>query len=133
MKFYWLLLGLLTVWRLTHLLNAEDGPWDLVVRLRRAAGTGFWAGLLDCFYCLSLWMAAPVAHLIGSSWTERLLLWLALSAGAILVERVTQERTPAPPYPYDGQEDSYVLRQEPPAVAIADADSASEGHSAAGQ
>ena len=75
MKFYWLLLAILCVWRLTHLLNAEDGPWDLVVRLRRAAGTGFWAGLLDCFYCLSLWMAAPIAYLIGSDWKERLLLW----------------------------------------------------------
>ena len=119
MKFYWLLLGLLTVWRLTHLLNAEDGPWDVVVRLRRAAGTGFWAGLLDCFYCLSLWMAAPVAHLIGTSWMERVLLWPALSAGAILVERVTRERTPASSYTYPDQEESYVLRQEPPAVADA--------------
>jgi len=129
MKFYWLLLGLLTVWRLTHLLSAEDGPWDLVVRLRRAAGTGFWAGLLDCFYCLSLWIAAPFAYLIASSWIERLLLWPALSAGAIFFERVTLEKTPAPPYNYEGQEDSYVLRQEPPAVADADAESAPEGRS----
>ena len=126
MKFYWLLLGLLTVWRLTHLLSAEDGPWDLVVRLRRAAGTGFWAGLLDCFYCLSLWMAAPIAYLIGSSWTERLLLWPALSAGAIFFERVMPEKPPPLPYTYDHQEDSYVLRQESPAVADADTDSASE-------
>jgi hypothetical protein len=97
MKFYWLLLGLLTVWRLTHLLNAEDGPWDLVVRLRRAAGTGFFAGLLDCFYCLSLWMAAPIAVLIGSGWTERMLLWPALSAGAIFLERVTAAKDSASP------------------------------------
>lgn len=61
MRFYWLILGILGVWRITHLLHAEDGPWDLVVRLRRRAGTGFWASLLDCFYCLSLCMAAPLA------------------------------------------------------------------------
>ena len=36
MKFYWLLLGLLTVWRLTHLVNAKDGPWGVVMRLRRS-------------------------------------------------------------------------------------------------
>jgi hypothetical protein len=129
MKFYWLLLGLLTVWRLTHLLNAEDGPWDLVVRLRRAAGTGFFAGLLDCFYCLSLWMAAPVAYLIGSSWIERLLLWPALSAAAIFVERVTLEKPAASPYAYEYQEDSHVLRQEPPAVP--DAISAPQGRDGA--
>ena len=127
MKFYWLALAILSVWRLTHLLNAEDGPWDLVVHLRRAAGSGFWAALLDCFYCLSVWMAAPIAYLIGSSWAERLLLWPALSAGAILLERAVPEKTPVPPYLSQDQEDSYVLRQESPAVANADASSAPEG------
>ncbi len=88
MELYWLVLGVLGVWRLTHLLFAEDGPWEVVIRLRRRAGTGFWGSLLDCFYCLSLWVAAPFALLLGSGWKERLLLWPALSAGAILVERV---------------------------------------------
>jgi hypothetical protein len=125
-KFYWFALAILSVWRLTHLLNAEDGPWDLVVRLRRAAGSGFWAGLLDCFYCLSVWMAAPIAYLIGSSWVERLLLWPALSAGAILLERAVPEKNPAPPYLSQDQEDTYVLRQESPTVANADASSAPE-------
>jgi hypothetical protein len=110
MQFYWLALGVLAVWRLTHLLNAEDGPWNLVVRLRQRAGTGFWAGLLDCFYCLSLWIAAPLAYFIGVSWFERLLLWLALSAGAILLERLAPEKaTAAPLYSVD-REDTDVLR-----------------------
>jgi len=43
------------------------------VRLRRLAGGGFWGGLLDCFYCLSLWVAAPFAVLIGGDGVERLL------------------------------------------------------------
>lgn len=119
MKFYWLALGILSVWRLTHLLNAEDGPWDLVIRLRRLAGTGFWASLLDCFYCLSLWIAAPVACWIGGSWKERLLLWLALSAAAIVVER--PDRT-TQSYYSDVQEDHDVLRQEPAAVPDAESD-----------
>src|SRR5271157_1337130 len=117
MQFYWLALGILSVWRVTHLLNAEDGPWDFVVRLRRRAGTGFWARLLDCFYCLSLWVAAPLAYFIGSHWMERLLLWLALSAGAILLERLAPERTAAPPFYSEAQEDANVLRQEQTAVA----------------
>jgi hypothetical protein len=89
MRFYLLVLGILAVWRLTHLLVAEDGPWDAVVRLRGRAGAGFWGRLLDCFYCLSLWIAAPFALLVGVGWRERLLLWPALSAGAILLERIT--------------------------------------------
>jgi hypothetical protein len=96
MRFYWLVLAILCVWRVTHLLNAEDGPWNLLVRLRQRAGTGFWAGLLDCFYCLSLWIAAPLAYAIGKQWRERLLLWPALSAGAILLERVSGRKSEAP-------------------------------------
>ena len=117
MQSYWLALGILSVWRVTHLMNAEDGPWDFVVLLRRRSGTGFWASLLDCFYCLSLWIAAPLAYFIGSRWFERLLLWLALSAGAILLERVVPERPVASPFYSEDQEDTNVLRQEPTATA----------------
>jgi hypothetical protein len=84
-----LLLGVLAVWRLTHLVQAEDGPWGAIARLRRAAGGGVLGELLDCFYCLSLWMAAPIAWAIGRSTGERVLIWLASSGGAILAERAT--------------------------------------------
>jgi hypothetical protein len=99
MHFYRLVLAGLATWRLTHLLCAEDGPWDLVVRLRRAAGNGFWGKLLDCFQCLSLWFAAPLAFLIGETWFERALLWPALSAFASLLELMTATK-PAPPAHY---------------------------------
>jgi hypothetical protein len=78
MDFYRLTLGVLAVWRLTHLLNAEDGPGDVLVRFRRKVGNGFWGSLLDCFYCLSLYLAAPFAIAIGADWRERLLLWPAV-------------------------------------------------------
>jgi hypothetical protein len=97
MNLYWLVLGVLCVWRLTHLLVAEDGPWRSVARLRAAAGAGFLRDLLDCFYCLSLWVALPLAWYIGASWPERAALWLALSAGAILLERATMPPQDAPP------------------------------------
>lgn len=87
MPFYWLLLGALSVWRVTHFLRYEDGPWQLAARLREQAGAGFWGELLDCFYCLSVWVAVPAALTLGSSWSERLWLCPALSALAILIER----------------------------------------------
>lgn len=92
MRYYDFLLGTLSVWRITHLLSAEDGPWDVVVRLRRAAGEGFIGQMLDCFYCLSIWVSAPLAIFLGKKMGERILLWPALSAGAILLERVTDHR-----------------------------------------
>jgi hypothetical protein len=100
MRFYWLILGILGVWRITHLLHAEDGPWNLLVKLRLSLGSGFAGQILDCFYCLSLWIAVPFAWVIGESWKERLLLWPALSGAAVLLQRATSP-TPAPIYEED--------------------------------
>jgi hypothetical protein len=97
MKFYWLVLGVLTVWRITYFLHAEDGPWDIVIRVRQFVGEGFWGKLLDCFYCLSVWIAAPIAYLVWQSWLERALLWPSFSAAAILLERVTNAAPRVPP------------------------------------
>ncbi len=110
--------AVLATWRITHLLQAEDGPWEILVRLRQRAGTTMWGRLLDCFYCLSLWVALVPALLLGGSWPERLLLWPALSAGAILIQRLTHpeeldieplfyEQSPEP-----GGTDHGLLRQE---------------------
>ena len=113
MDVYGFLLGTLAVWRITHLLQAEDGPWDVVVHLRRRAGTGFWGQLLDCFYCLSIWTAAPFAIFLGKTWSRKVLLWLALSAGAILLERATDRKHGDAPALYiEESEDEYVLRQQ---------------------
>ena len=74
------------VWRVTHLLAREDGPWQCVARLRGALGQS-WAGhLMDCFKCLSLWVALPFAFVIDAGWPMHGLLWLALSGAAILLE-----------------------------------------------
>ncbi len=111
--FYWLIIGILVVWRITHLFYGEDGPGEIFVRLRRAVGEGFWGSLLDCFYCLSVWIALPFACWIGETWKQRLLLWLALSAGAILLERVTT-REPLQHQPHYTQHEASdeLLRQE---------------------
>jgi hypothetical protein len=75
MSFYYLMLGVLGVWRITHL-------------------------------------AAPFAILLGTDVLEILLLWLALSAAAILLESLTFTAPPAVA-PYWKEEDTDdVLRTE---------------------
>jgi hypothetical protein len=115
MQFYWLIIGILCAWRVTHLLHAEDGPANVFARLRGAAGTGAWGDMLDCFNCLSLVVAAPLAVIIGDQWMERALVWPALSAGAILLERLTTTRETATPlahYIEDTEETNELLRQD---------------------
>jgi Protein of unknown function (DUF1360) len=105
-------LGVLCVWRITYLFVAEDGPGGILVRFRQSLGEGFWGELLDCFYCLSLWTAAPFALLIGRDWRARLFLWFALSAGAILIERLTHRPAVLPAsYIEDKENPDELLRQ----------------------
>ena len=116
LRFYWFALAVLGVWRLTYMLEAEDGPWDLVLRLRRRMGDGLWGRLMDCFYCLSLWIAIPFAYFIGEGVGEMLLLWPALSGGAILLHRatgnrVTEKGRQMPFYYEDEGVDDGMLRQ----------------------
>ena len=103
-RIYGLLLGILCVWRITHLLNAEDGPGGWLVKWRELIGNGFWGDLLDCFYCLSLWVALPFAVWLGDELKGQLLLWPALSAGAILIERASAPAPLAARYIEGGEE-----------------------------
>ena len=80
----------LATWRVTHLIAYEDGPWDVIARVRRLAGSGFFGKLMDCFYCLSLWVSAAAAAVIASNVKGGLLLWLAISGAACLLERMGQ-------------------------------------------
>lgn len=81
-----LALAVLAAWRLTHLLAAEDGPFELVLRLRRRLGTGVWGQLMDCPYCVSLWVAAPLALLLANDLAGWLLAAVALSGAVCIIE-----------------------------------------------
>lgn len=92
-----LILGALVTWRLTHLLAKEDGPVDAVVRLRSRLGDGHLGHLMDCFQCLSIWVAAPIAMLVTRERREALLAWLGLSGAACLLEQAAAEPPLAAP------------------------------------
>ena len=84
-----IVLAVLATWRVAHLVAREDGPFDVVVRLRGRAGSGVLGQLMDCPYCLSLWIAAPWAFWIAHGAVEWIAVWLAVSGGASLLERAT--------------------------------------------
>jgi hypothetical protein len=91
-----ILIGALATWRVTHLLHAEEGPGTVFENIRRRLRAASFGGAVDCFLCLSLWIAAPVAAVIATDWREGILLWPALSALAIAFERLTTLGRPAP-------------------------------------
>jgi hypothetical protein len=88
-------LAALATWRVTHLLVEEDGPADIVVRLRRRAGASLAGNLMDCFYCMSVWVAAPFSVGLVRRHQVEPVSWLALSGAACLLEQATR-RTQMP-------------------------------------
>ena len=84
-------LASLATWRVTHLLAEEDGPANAVVRLRERAGDGQLGELMDCFYCLSIWVAAPFGLALARRPRDAPLCSLALSGAACLLEQATRD------------------------------------------
>ena len=82
--------AVLAVWRVTHLIVEEDGPWDLMRRLRRTGERIGLERLINCFLCCSVWVAIPFALLLTREWKAVAIVLPALSGGAILLERVTR-------------------------------------------
>jgi hypothetical protein len=84
-------LGVLATWRVTHLLANEDGPADIILHIRKRLGNSVVGALMDCFNCLSLWIAALLALILTHTAIDCLLYWLSLSGAACLLERLSQK------------------------------------------
>jgi hypothetical protein len=84
-------LAVLAGWRISHLLAREDGPGAVMVRLRGVLGRVGGQGWLDCFGCVSLWVAGMAAVWVtgfGLGWG---VVWLGVAGGILLVDRVGGE------------------------------------------
>jgi hypothetical protein len=80
----------IVVWRLTHLISMEDGPFDLIIRLRKLLGQSFFGKLMDCFYCLSIWIGLAGAFVVTTDW-KVILLCLFYSGSGLLLEKITNK------------------------------------------
>lgn len=87
----------LAVWRVTHFVVAEEGPFAVSRRLRLLGASLGGAKLFGCFLCVSVWAAVPFALLLTRRPLELVVLIPALSGAAILLERVTTRNEAAVP------------------------------------
>jgi hypothetical protein len=90
------LLAVLATWRITHLLANEDGPLDAIYKLRAVLGKSMAGSLMDCFKCLSLWIAVPAACFVTRVPMTWVVVWLAVSGSACLLERAREHAAPRP-------------------------------------
>lgn len=86
----------LTVWRISSLLVREDGPYDVLAKVRhtagvrydeysRAIGQNVIAKALTCVWCISIWVAGGAALFISDNVVNFLVNTLSMSAIAIIV------------------------------------------------
>lgn len=112
------ILAVLATWRVTHLLASEDGPADVIVRFRALLGQTLVGKLMDCFNCLSLWIAAPAALFVTRHFLDWLVLWLALSGAACLLEGIGREPVIIEQVSQTSEGDAHnVLRSEASGIA----------------
>lgn len=100
-----LIIAILATWRLSAMLSYETGPFNIFIWFRELFGIVhndfgekvgvpelFFAELLDCVWCVSVWVGFVVAVAL---YFYPVLVWIllpfALSAGAIIVEKVNHE------------------------------------------
>jgi len=99
-----LLILILATWRITSLLNREQGPYNVLGKLRYTIGIRVddagqtygiteLARLVDCPWCLSLWVGAGLALVTATGVRDWALTTLALSAGAVLIDEVWKRVT----------------------------------------
>lgn len=91
-----LVIAILATWRVAHLVAREDGPFDIIVRVRVRVGDGLIGRLMDCPYCLSLWIAILFAFTLATTPGAWCLAWLAISGGACLLERYSEGHSGPP-------------------------------------
>jgi len=85
----------LAIWRITHMLQTENGPFAIFGLLQSKVGklksrNGGIKEMFFCFSCLSIWISIPFAIVMSGSMIEVVIYTLALSSSAILFEHVIE-------------------------------------------
>lgn len=75
-------------WRLSALLTAENGPWNIFLRLR------FWwkGGPMLCIKCMSGWVCPSliaIYYLLPNYWGRWFVFWLAAWGLALMLKSFT--------------------------------------------
>lgn len=93
------IVGAAATWRLSSLLTREEGPFGLFSRLRGAGAGRGPRRPLHCFYCASMWVAIPITGFVAPWSVASVVIWIALSGAACLLDRATQHGLEVTPLP----------------------------------
>lgn len=83
---FWLIVSILAVWRITNLLCYEKGPWDIMIKLRIVLFKIKLGSVIECFHCTSMWFSILFCSIIYHPSIELVFLILAIAGGASILE-----------------------------------------------
>ena len=85
-------LSVLAVYRVSHMIANEDGPFDVFVFIREKAGQRNWIGRgLNCVLCISVWLSIIPAIAMTRS-AEFVLYWFAIAGGVLVIHKYFNRR-----------------------------------------
>lgn len=89
------LLAVLAVYRLSHMVALEDGPFDVFANLREKTGQTDWIGRgLHCALCISFWLSGffgvvwlwLLTGIVQSPYST--LFWLGTAGGCLVLHKL---------------------------------------------
>ena len=83
----WLIISVLSVWRLTNLFCFEAGPFDTMIKLRSVLYRLKLGNLIECFHCTALWISVFVTVAVYKLSITTVFLAFAMAGGASIIER----------------------------------------------
>ncbi len=87
-SWFWLVVTILSVWRITTLICYEKGPFDSMTKLRIFFYKIKLGSLIDCFHCTSMWLSILFCLLIYQLSFSILFLIFATAGGASIIENI---------------------------------------------
>lgn len=88
---YWLVVSVLVTWRLSCLVCYDEGPFQVMVRVRAFFYSLGWNSLIECFHCVALWISLLVGLLVMDPCVEVFFVVLAIAGGSSMVERLLSD------------------------------------------
>jgi hypothetical protein len=104
--FFRFLIAALATWRLAFLLARERGPANVFARLRNAMRDSVIGDGITCVKCTGMWISIPFAFFVKGTWTELVVIWLALAGVTALIDEWTRP-------PFEWHEPSATDAEEP--------------------
>ena len=83
------------VYRISHLLSQEDGPFNFVINFRKLFGKSQLGQLMDCFFCISIWISFILSFIFVKDTIGNILMeGFAISGAAVAIHKLTSKNEP---------------------------------------